>query len=475
MTEVLGGTDGFRGPVTYERTDGFVNPQTFARLTYAVADCESHQPDAFFHRTVVVGRDTRPSGGILSQAVMGGASRLDLTIVDLGVATTPMVQREAGRRDALTAQMVTASHNPPCDNGLKSMPRGRKPTSDAVERYSTAYWQSLKNGISIPETPLFGTKIERPTDAGQTYVADVVADIENTFGSRPLEQKLFVVDGARGAAKDVLPSVFRRLGANVVPFACDDKGPINENCGAAQLGGLKSFLEKHPNIVSEKQFVGAVAVDGDGDRMLGMGIAEIADNKQAVEITGNHIMWAMATAGPYRQLGIVGNSMTNRGLVERLQQEGIQFEYCAVGDTYVTQALKAKDWIRGGEPSGHFVDTEWLSSGDGVRMAGWLAAWAVRSGQNFGDVYKSLPLWAEASVQVAVADEATRRAIKGDAAVQQALSEVQAQYGDGFRPLLRPSGTEPVVRIWGEGRSKEDTETAVNHLAQVVRSRTGSM
>ena len=342
-----------------------------------------------------------------------------------------------------------------------------KPVKTEVRGTSDDYWRQVGSGLVIP-LDLADQDREARIDGRKEYIRDIVADVIRAFpnesGTLPLEGKFFVVDGANGAAMNITPEVFKQLGARVEAFCCDGSGPINENCGAAKLGGLKEFLAGRPDITSDPNFIGAIANDGDADRFMGIGLV----HGKPVEITGNHVMEAMAKYP--KQPGIVGTIYTNSGTTKRLQVAGIDFEYCDNGDTYVTNALLAKQaanqqWTRGGEFTGHLIDTEWLTSGDGVHAAAWFAAWAVQQGATFGDICKDMPMWPEEMLSVEL-DSPVKGELMDYKLVRAATDETEAE---GLRPITRASGTEPVVRVWVEGREEEKVQRAANRIAAAVR------
>lgn len=469
---VLGGTDGFRGEATHDQGPALINEQTFALLTCALVERQLELGET---GAVVIAQDPRASGDGLRRAAIAGALMHGVEVWDLGVAPTPTAQKAAKELGGLATIVVTASHNPAKDNGWKGMVGSNKPSKDVVADISSRYWDYIDDGLVIP----FGTKlrpaVERP-ELLTWYSAQVVASIENEFGETPLQGKLFVIDGANGAAQSLTPDVFRRLGATVEEYACDGSGDINDGCGAANLDGLKTFLADRPEITSNPNFVGAIANDGDGDRVMAVGvIAGGQDTVQLVEVTGNHIMGRHAQSQP----GIVGTEYTNSGLVTALEQQGIGFEYCKNGDIFVTERLREKqsqgeDWTRGGEFTGHHIDTTWLSSGDGVRMAAWFASFATKSGVNFGDIYKDLPLWAEKMTKVRFSPTRGEENITDLPAVQDALLQAEAALGKNGRLILRASGTEPVIRIWGEGTEPAHISNIVSGLEQVVNKYTNA-
>ena len=461
--KLLGGTDGFRGEAQLDNPNmGYMNEVTVTNLSAALV---TYQKENGVEGPVVMARDTRPSGRRLLMAAMGGVISQGTEIIDLDITPTPVAQRIAEDSGAAATIVITASHNRYSDNGWKGMLVGSKPTKEQSQSISDTAWdmaESLKPKffqISSHET-------EQAMKLQETYVQSTVQDVQEQFGERPLAGKIVVIDGAFGAAKSMTPTIFRQLGATVEEFSCGD-GLINEGCGAADLTGLKEYLTARPELIGDPNFLGAVANDGDADRMMAIGAVRRDSKTELVELDGNHAMWLLAY-GP----GIVGTNYTNSGLVTRLQADGIGFEYCENGDSYVTQALRAKQsagepWTRGGEFSGHFVDLEWLSSGDGLRTAALFAATATEQNMNFGDVFMALPLWYQKMAKVHISDVPKEIILENEQYLQ-AVSLAQQELGSEGRLLLRPSGTEPVFRVWGEAVQPARLDVIVDQLRKVV-------
>lgn len=455
---VLGETDGFRAIATDQAGPGQMNPETIGGLTAALI---MHQHDAGLDGPVVIAQDTRPSGKQLRTAAIAAAEYLGTDVIDAGVMPTPAAQKLAQKSGALATVVLSASHNPVEYNGWKGMLGNRKPNKAETEEISRRYWQLADSGSAVPwSQAVTGSehKISR-----EWYIHQIVDDISREFGEQPLVGKLFVIDGAHGAAKDITPEVFRRLGANVKEFACNN-GVINENCGAAQLGGLRDYLQAHPEITERDDFVGALANDGDADRVMGLGVN---DHGEIVEISGNHMMEALAL-NP-KQAGIVGTLYTNSGMRNRLKANSVSFEECKNGDKYVTEALlkhqqKGESWARGGEFTGHLIDTNWLASGDGVRTGLWYACYAVKNGKTFGELHSAQPLWPENMDGIKL-PEGARINVDESVIIQNAMANVIRL---GARPVVRASGTEPLVRSWCEAPDDETKALAAKLLLQSV-------
>jgi len=462
----LGGTDGFRGPATLKHGPGLINEETFALATYALVERQLEHGEK---GPLIIGQDTRESGTRLRHAAISGALMHGVEVWDMGIAPTPALQKVCKELGGMATVAITASHNPAEDNGWKGMVGSDKPTKEVVADISRRYWGYTERGPIIMKRRV---KLPRKLELLSWYEAKVINDIQKEFGDIPLEGKLFVVDGANGAAQGLTAEIFRCLGAQVEEFSCGTKGRINDGCGAADLSGLKNFLTANPEITNNPNFVGAVANDGDADRVMSVGVLNSNEGPQLVEVNGNHLMGSHALG----QTGIAGTEYTNSGLVQVLKAEGIGFEYCANGDVFVTQKLREKqadgeDWTRGGEFTGHHIDTNWLSSGDGIRMAAWFAAFAASHDLTFGEIYSSLPLWNEKMSKVRLPASINSASILESQPVKAVLAKATDSLASAGRLVVRASGTEPVIRIWGEGKKRSAVETVVNDLETAIRNR----
>jgi phosphomannomutase len=463
--ELLGGTDGVRGTATDELGPGLINEETFAGLSYALVSMQQEQG---LRGPVIVAQDTRPSGEALRHASIDGALARNADVWDFGVAPTPMAQKIGQEVGALAVIVNSASHNDAPDNGWKGMPSSRKPHGPEVHAISDRYWQQVDSGLRIPRDQWH--KATEMPELSRLYIHEVVRDIEGVFGHVPLEGKRFVVDGANGAAQYVTPEVLEALGAKVDRFNCNGEGLINAGCGAAHTEGVQKFLEDNPEITEDPDFVGAIANDGDGDRVMTLGVVQTAEGPQIVRLDGNHVMVAHAEGQP----GIVGTHYANTGLVTYLQEKGIDFERCPTGDVNVTKALRDRQnrgqhWKRGFEPSGHHIDTDWLSSGDGTYMAAWFAAWAVQNKKTFGDVHESIPLWPERKEDIKLASVAEGKYLLEHPTVRNTLLTAEEDFGGTSRVVSRNSGTEKALRLWVEAQEVSQAESILRALTQAVK------
>ena len=448
MTErtLLGGTDGFRGAADLDNPAmGVQNELTHYYLTSALL---SLQQESGQRGPVVVARDTRPSGHRLAQASLQAVYDQGLEAAYLDVAPTPAAQKVAELTGAAATIAVTASHNPVRDNGWKGMLGSFKPDSDQVRTISERAWElhAADKGTSplSKESPLSERRGEM---LGRLYTDRLVDRITTIFGEQSLADRVVLYDGANGAGSRMVPTVLVSLGAEVRMINCGG-GVINDNCGAAQEGltSLKDAIIEG-DLASNPRFIGGIANDGDADRLMAVGVIGRHGSQELVEINGNHMMYALAEGEP----GIVGTLYTNTGLREKLAASGIAFDECDNGDRYVTEALRKRSgdgWRRGGEFTGHLIDFDWLCSGDGVAMAAWLCAASARQRTNFGDLYKRVPLWQESMHKVVLPEGL--RISSNDPLLSDLQVWASEQMGGEGRAVIRPSGTEPVIRAWIE-------------------------
>lgn len=457
--DIIFGTDGFRGPYTEEAGEAVLNPETIYRLSLA---CLKYIESTTDIRTVVIARDPRASGEVLSAEALKAAKAAGFTALHLEICPTPATFKISEQQNC-AAIMITASHNPHTDNGWKAAIRGDKLTKEQAAQVSQLYWDAIDEPIS---DSCLGDQKPNP-ELQQSYITAVIEDIESAYGKNPLEDKVLVFDGANGATAQFTPVILRALGATVHEFATDHSQLINHGCGAAHLEGVIEFLRAHPEIASAPSFLGALSADGDGDRIMMVGVDP---SGQPVEIDGNHSLYAMAQG----EQGIVGTIYTNTAVKQKLEQEGIGFEFCANGDSAVTAALVAKQkegqaWTRGGEATGHLVDTNWLSSGDGVRMGAWLACFATKQGQTFYELSQTVELWPQ--VKKTVHLSSANRFAENQTSIDTQVNELNKTLGEEGRVIVRKSGTEPLVRIWGEALpGAHDIQRIIDDVTEFVKT-----
>ncbi len=445
----LFGTDGVRG---------LANGQLTAELAVDLSVAAAHvlgEAGAFRHPDghrprAVVGRDTRISGQFLEAAVVAGLASAGVDVWLLGVLPTPGVAHLTAALGADLGVMISASHNPMPDNGIKFLSRGGVKLDDAIE---AAIEARLREPWERPTGRSVG-RVE-PYDAA---VADYARHLVSTL-DQPLAGLKVVLDCAHGAAYEAGPRALREAGADVVAICAEPDGlNINEGCGSTHLEVLQAAVLEHAADVG-------FALDGDADRCLAVDReGEVVDGDQILA----SLALAMRDAGTLRAGTVVATVMSNLGFVQAMRGEGVEVRQTKVGDRYVLEAMKAYRYSLGGEQSGHVIMTAHATTGDGLLTALHVLA---RMSQ------KQTPLRELASVmtrlpQVLVNVPGVDKARAGDdPALSAAVAEAEAELGGTGRVLLRPSGTEPLVRVMVEAESAEQAQAVADRLADVVRER----
>jgi phosphoglucosamine mutase len=393
--------------------------------------------------TVVIGRDTRPSGPMLEAAAAAGFTAAGADVVLLGVVPTPAVAHVVASGAADLGLVISASHNPMPDNGLKLFARGGHKLTDEQEN-------AIEVGLSdtAGATGAAVGSVQVSTEGSESYLAALQATVGSLSGLR------VVVDGAQGAASCLAPELYRRCGADVVTIHCDGDGTlINDGCGATHPESLAAA------VVAEGADLG-VAHDGDADRCI------VVDAQGSV-LNGDQVLGLLALAR--KDAGLPGSDvlvatvMSNLGLHQAMTAAGIEVVQTAVGDRYVLEAMLAGDHKLGGEQSGHVVMLDHATTGDGLLTALQVMDRVVRSGRTLTDLASAVTLLPQVLVNVR-ADRSRATAPDVQAAV---ADEEQALAGNG-RILLRPSGTESLVRVMVEAPSQEQADAVAQRLAAVV-------
>jgi phosphoglucosamine mutase len=440
MTRLFG-TDGVRG-----LANGDLGPELAMSVAAAAARVLAEHDSS--HRPVaVVGRDPRASGEMLQAAVAAGLTSAGADVMQVGVLPTPAVAHLVGDLDADLGVMISASHNPMPDNGIKLFASGGQKLPDTIE-------DEIEAAV--------GASFTRPTGAGVGRVYDI-ADaldryLEHLLKALPhrLDGVRVVVDCANGAAWAAAPRVYREAGAEVIAIhALPDGENINDGCGSTHLDVLREA------VLAEGADLG-IAHDGDADRCL-------AVDASGEEVDGDQIMAVLALAmkesGELVENTLVATVMSNLGLHVSMREHGVSLRTTAVGDRYVLEELRNRGLSLGGEQSGHLVLPAHATTGDGLLTAMRLMARMSATGQSLADLAAVMTRMPQVLVNVKVADKA---AVAKSDSVSAAVAEVEASLGDTGRVLLRPSGTEQLVRVMVEAPSHEEAEAAVQRLAGVV-------
>jgi phosphoglucosamine mutase len=443
------GTDGVRGLANGELTAELALDLSVAAahvLGEAGAFSRSHDGRPL----AVVGRDTRISGEFLEDAVVAGLASAGVDVLLLGVLPTPGVAHLTAALDADLGVVLSASHNPMPDNGIKFLARGGVKLDDAIE---IAIEARLREPWERPTGARVG-RIRSYDAAVSDYAGHLVSTLD-----RPLNGIKVLLDCAHGAAFRAGPLALRDAGAEVVAISAEPDGlNINDGCGSTHLEVLQAA------VVREGADVG-FALDGDADRCLAVDHeGSVVDGDQILAI----LALGMRDAGTLKSDTVVATVMSNLGFVQALRRESVEVVQTKVGDRYVLEAMKAGGYSLGGEQSGHVIMSDYATTGDGILTALHVLSRMTEqraSLMSLAGVMSRLP-----QVLVNVPDVDKARADE-DAVLAAAVAEAQAELGDSGRVLLRPSGTEPLVRVMVEAATAEHAEAVARRLADVVRSR----
>jgi phosphoglucosamine mutase len=440
----LFGTDGVRG-----RANADLTPELALSVARAAAGVLADRGGTS-RPVAVVGRDPRASGEMLEAAVVAGLTSAGAEVLRAGVVPTPALAFLTARTGADLGVMISASHNPMPDNGIKLFSRGGHKLPDAVE---AAIERTVVSGASADHRPT-GAGVGRVRDlpdAADEYVAHLLSTVD-----RPLTGLTLVVDGAHGAAASIAPDVYRRAGATVHAIGCNPDGwNINDGIGSTHLGPL---VEAVRNLGAD---IG-LAHDGDADRCL-------AVTAEGDLVDGDAILAVCALAlherGELAQDTVVATVMSNLGFHHTMRDAGIAVQTTAVGDRYVLEALRARNLSLGGEQSGHLVFLDHATTGDGLLTGLALMARMGATGASLADLAAVVQKLPQVLVNVPVTD---RMAVVENDEVAEAVNAVEAELGDSGRVLLRPSGTEQLVRVMVEAPTQEMADGVAARLAEVV-------
>ena len=398
----------------------------------------------------VLARDPRVSGEFIAAAVAAGLASSGIDVLDAGVIPTPAAAFLVADIGADFGVMVSASHNPAADNGIKFFAIGGTKLPDEVEdRIERALDQTKM-------TPTGGGvgRIRRFADAEDRYVVHLIS----TLDAR-LDGLHVVIDAAHGAAAGVSPEVFALAGAKVTVIGADPDGlNINDGVGSTHLEGLRA------EVLAQGADLG-IAHDGDADRCLAVDAeGNVIDGDQMMAI----LAVSLKTRGLLAQDTLVATVMSNLGLRIAMAEHGIRLLQTKVGDRYVLEELDAQKLSLGGEQSGHIIFRENATTGDGILTGLQLAAEMARTGKTLAELAAVMTVYPQVLVNVRGVDQ---HALDSDAGVADAVRAAEERLGDSGRVLLRPSGTEPLVRVMVEAADQSIAETIAEELAAVVRDR----
>ena len=440
----LFGTDGVRG-----RANADLTPELALSVARAAAGVLADR-DGTSRPVAVVGRDPRASGEMLEAAVVAGLTSAGAEVFRVGVVPTPALAFLTAHHGADLGVMISASHNPMPDNGIKLFSRGGHKLPDALE---AAIERTVVSGSSDEHRPT-GTGVGRVRDLPDgvdEYVAHLLGTTE-----QPLTGLTMVVDGAHGAAATVAPEVYRRAGATVHAIGdAPDGWNINDGIGSTHLGPL----------VEAVRSTGAdlgIAHDGDADRCLAVTAeGELVDGDAILAVCA----LALHERGALAKDTVVATVMSNLGFHHTMRDAGIAVHTTAVGDRYVLEALRTRDLSLGGEQSGHLVFLDHATTGDGLLTGLALMSRMRVTGASLADLASVVQRLPQVLVNVPVTD---RLAVVENDDVAEAVNAVEEELGDTGRVLLRPSGTEQLVRVMVEAPTQDQADAVAARLAEVV-------
>jgi phosphoglucosamine mutase len=443
----LFGTDGVRGLANGE----LLTPELALSVAVAAARVlietdRSHQPLA------IVGRDPRASGEMLEAAVVAGLTSAGANVVRVGVLPTPAVAYLVGQAQADLGVMLSASHNPMPDNGIKLFaPGGLKLPDELEERIEAA----VADGHGLVGRPT-GDGVGRVhdlLDGGEHYIKHLVESTPHSLAGVKV-----VVDCANGAAFEAAPNAYQEAGAEVISIHAEPDGlNINDDCGSTHM---ESLIE---TVLREGADLG-LAHDGDADRCLAVtATGEVVDGDQIMAI----LALAMREAGTLTDDTLVATVMSNLGLRLAMKQAGIRLIETKVGDRYVLEELAAKNYALGGEQSGHIVMPAYATTGDGVLTGLHLMATIASTGKSLADLAAVVHKLPQVLINVKVKD---REAGANAPTVQAAVALAEDELGETGRVLLRPSGTEPLVRVMVEAETEDQARTVAERVAAEVQA-----
>ncbi|MEO9524387.1 phosphoglucosamine mutase [Marinobacter alexandrii] len=437
------GTDGIRGRVG----ESPITPEFMLRLGWAAGQAFKRDGQ---RNSVLIGKDTRLSGYMFESALEAGLAAAGVDVKLLGPMPTPAIAYLTRTFRASAGIVISASHNPHHDNGIKFFSAAGTKLDDALE---TEIERWLDQPLEVCASGELG-KASRVDDAPGRYVEFCKSTVPNEFS---LDGMKIVLDCAHGATYHVAPKVFRELGANVAVIGGEPDGlNINLNVGSTELGALKQA------VVSRGADLG-IAFDGDGDRVLMV-------DRDGTEVDGDELLYVIACqrfAEGRLKGGVVGTLMTNLGVELALREQGIEFERAKVGDRYVMERLIANDWVLGGEGSGHMVIRDCTSTGDGIVSALQVLLAVGKSGKPLAELRRTMSKLPQTMVNVRVAERFDPHSRED---IVSAVRKAESELGEAGRVLLRASGTEPLIRVMTEGQDAQAIARIANELAVVVEN-----
>lgn len=451
------GTDGVRGHVgQFPMTANFA-----LKLGYAAGKVLA----ASGTKEVLIGKDTRSSGYMLESAMEAGFSAAGVNVALVGVLPTPGIAYLTSTFRADAGVVISASHNPFYDNGIKLFSNSGTKLTDAQQADIEVLLAQLLEQKEIPSDPARMGKVRRINDAQGRYVEFC----KGTFpGNMSLSGLKIVVDCAHGAAYQVAPAVYQELGAEVVVINAKPDGiNINDKCGATHLKPLQQAVLAHQADLG-------IALDGDADRVMMVdAIGNVVDGDQILYILANAALSAGKMDKQGQRLGVVGTLMSNLGLELALKAMNIPFVRAKVGDRYVVEQLHANGWQLGGENSGHILSLEHATTGDGIVASLQVLKAICESGSSLASLYEGMTMLPQVLINVRLPSGDVDTILASNL-VTNIVSVAEQTLGQSGRVLLRKSGTEPLIRVMVEGVDPHQTQVQAELIADAVRSASAS-
>ena len=441
MSKKYFGTDGIRGTVGQAP----ITPEFMLKLGWAAGKVFSEKGVT----RMMIGKDTRISGYMFESALEAGLVAAGVDVLMLGPMPTPAIAYLARTFRSCAGIVISASHNPFHDNGIKFFSSEGQKLDDGMEMAIEALLDQPMD--MVPSAKLGKTR--RIDDARGRYIEFCKGTIERsvTFDSLTI-----VVDCANGATYKMAPDVLSELGANIIPIGVEPNGlNINLDCGSTSLDALRSkVLETGADL--------GVAYDGDGDRLMMVDhLGEVVDGDELIFIIAKNLHDRDALKG-----GVVGTLMTNYGFELAMKGLGVDFCRANVGDRYVMAQLKSKGWVVGGESSGHILCLDKTSTGDGIVSSLQVLSALVQSGKTLSEMKKGMVKLPQTMINVRLPE---KRDVLGEPRIKAAIVDAEAVLQDRGRVLLRASGTEPLIRVMVEGDNASEVESLAQTIADVVQ------
>jgi len=436
------GTDGVRGEVGGPT----INPEFALRLGYAAGQVLAAQYEGTGRPTVVIGKDTRISGYMLESALEAGLSAAGIDVLLAGPVPTPAVAYLTRTLRLTAGIVISASHNPYYDNGIKFFSAQGTKLPDEIE---LKIEQAIDQPMHWVKSESLG-RARRLADSAGRYIEFCKSAFPNDLNLNGLK---IVVDAAHGAAYNIAPHVFRELGAEVVAVGVQPDGfNINQEVGATYPEKLAEEVRKHGADLG-------IALDGDADRL------QMVDSQGRI-YNGDELLYLIVADHLQTQpvKGVVGTLMTNLGFEKKMQELGVESARAKVGDRYVLELMQQNGWVFGGESSGHLLCLDWHTTGDGIIAALQVLTALCHSGKSLPELMEGLKMYPQIMVNVPLQ---AGQDWKNHAGLQQATREVEQMLGDRGRVLIRASGTEPKLRLMVEAEQADLAQAGIDTLLAV--------